>query len=125
MKPAIKITFFSNELLTKKHLQKQPLELFYRKGCSSIFTGKHLCQCHLNKVIGLEACDFIKKRLQHRCFPVNIAKFLRTAILKNINMLLYLPSRDLRPCQTSMMELAGGIHEFRGSFPVFKTKGCY
>ena len=23
--------------------------------------------------------DFIKKRLQHRCFPVNIAKFLRTA----------------------------------------------
>ena len=24
------------------------------------------------------------KRLQHRCFPVNIAKFLRTPILKNI-----------------------------------------
>ena len=30
------------------------------------------------------ACNFIKKRLQHRCFPVNIAKFLRTPILKNI-----------------------------------------
>ena len=28
--------------------------------------------------------DFIKKRLQHRCFPVNIAKFLRTPSLKNI-----------------------------------------
>ena len=27
---------------------------------------------------------FIKKRLQHRCFPVSIAKFLRTPILKNI-----------------------------------------
>ena len=26
---------------------------------------------------------FIKKRLQHRCFPVNIVKFLRTPILKN------------------------------------------
>ena len=25
-----------------------------------------------------------KKRLQHRCFPVNIAKFLRIPILKNI-----------------------------------------
>ena len=25
---------------------------------------------------------FIKKRLQHRCFPVNFAKFLRTHILK-------------------------------------------
>ena len=27
---------------------------------------------------------FIKKRLQNRCFPVSIAKFLRTPILKNI-----------------------------------------
>ena len=36
-----------------------------------------------NKVAGLlqafKACNFIKKRLQHSCFPVNIAKFLRTA----------------------------------------------
>ena len=28
-------------------------------------------------------CNFTKKRLQHRCFSVNIAKFLRTPILKN------------------------------------------
>ena len=27
---------------------------------------------------------FIKKRLQHTCFPVNIAEFLRTSILGNI-----------------------------------------
>ena len=32
-----------------------------------------------NKVSGLMACNFIKKRLQDRCFPVNIATFLRTA----------------------------------------------
>ena len=25
-----------------------------------------------------QACNFIKTRLQHRCFPVNVAKFLRT-----------------------------------------------
>ena len=25
-----------------------------------------------------QACNFIKKRLWHRCFPVNFAKFLRT-----------------------------------------------
>ena len=31
-----------------------------------------------NKVAGL------KKRLQHKCFPVNIVKFLKTPILKNI-----------------------------------------
>ena len=36
----------------------------------AIFTKKH------------HACNFIEKRLQHRCFPVNIAKFLRTPILK-------------------------------------------
>ena len=29
---------------------------------------------------GLKACNFIKKRLQHRCFPVKFAKFLRTLI---------------------------------------------
>ena len=34
-----------------------------------------------NKVAGLQACIFIKKKLQHRCFPVNIAKFLKTPIL--------------------------------------------
>ena len=36
-----------------------------------------------NKVAGLQDCKFIKKRYQHRCFPVNIAKFLRTAFLQN------------------------------------------
>ena len=34
-----------------------------------------------NKVAGLKAGNFNKKRLQHRCFPVKIAKFLRTAFL--------------------------------------------
>ena len=33
-----------------------------------------------NKVAGLEACKFIKERLQHRCFPVNIAEFLRRVL---------------------------------------------
>ena len=33
----------------------------------AIFTGK------------LQACNFIKNTLQHRCFPLNIAKFLRTS----------------------------------------------
>ena len=37
-----------------------------------------------NKIAGLQACNFIKKRLQQRCFLVNIAKFLRTPILRNI-----------------------------------------
>ena len=37
-----------------------------------------------NKVAGLKVCNFIKKRIQHKCFPLNIANFLRTPVLKNI-----------------------------------------
>ena len=31
-----------------------------------------------NKVAGPQACNFIKMRLEHRCFPVKFAKLLRT-----------------------------------------------
>ena len=47
-------------------LQKQPPEVFYKKRCSMP-----------------QACNFIKKRLWHRCFPVNFVKFLRTPFLRN------------------------------------------
>ena len=45
-----------------------------------------------SKVAGLKACNFITKKVQHRCFPVRFAKFLRIPILKNIceRLLLYL-----------------------------------
>ena len=39
-----------------------------------------------------KASSFILQRLQHRCFLVNIAKFLRTPILKNICKWLLLES---------------------------------
>ena len=43
------------------------------------FTGKHLCQSlFFNIVAGLRPVTLLKKRLWHRCFPVNFAKFLRT-----------------------------------------------
>ena len=35
-------------------------------------------------MINIQDCNFSKKRLQRCCFLVNIAKFLRTPILKNI-----------------------------------------
>ena len=47
------------------------------------FTGKHLCQSlFVNKVVGRPA-TLLKKRLWHRCFPMNFAKFLRTPFLQN------------------------------------------
>ena len=45
-----------------------------------------------NIVAGLKNCSFITKRFQHQYFIVNILKFLRTSILKNICewLLLYI-----------------------------------
>ena len=51
----------------------------------AIFIGKHLrWSDFFNENASLQSCNFIKKRLQHRRFPVNIANSLRTTVLKNI-----------------------------------------
>ena len=61
-------------------------ELFYKKGVLrnfARFTGKHLCwSLFFNKVAGLKPPTLLKKRLWHRCFPVNFAKFLRTPLYR-------------------------------------------
>ena len=44
-----------------------------------------------NRLVGFNTCNFLKKRLRHRCFPVNIAKFLRALILMKICEQLLLP----------------------------------
>ena len=78
------------------YIWKQLPEVFYKKALLKnfpIFTGKTpALESLFNKVAGVQACNFIKKRLQHRCFPVAIAKFLRTSTLKNIceQLLLYI-----------------------------------
>ena len=36
-----------------------------------------------NKIAGLRAATLLKKKLWHRCFPMNSAKFLRTFFLQN------------------------------------------
>ena len=37
-----------------------------------------------DKVAVLQLSNVVKERFQHKCFPVNIAKFLKTPFLKNI-----------------------------------------
>ena len=68
--------------------QKQPPEVFRKKGVLknfATFKGKHLCWSpFFYKVAGLQACNFITKRLLHSCFPVKFEKFLRAPILNNI-----------------------------------------
>ena len=60
-------------------------EVFCKKGVLRNFvkfTGKHLCQSFFfNKVAGLRPATLLKKRLWHRCFPVNFARFLRAPFL--------------------------------------------
>ena len=47
---------------------------------------KHLCWSLFSKKLQVlfQICNFMKKRPQHRCFPVYIANFLILPILKNI-----------------------------------------
>ena len=63
-------------------------QVFYKKALHKnfeIFTEKRLCWClFLNKNAGFQSWNSIKKRLQHRCSPVNVAKVLRTPVLNNI-----------------------------------------
>ena len=75
-------------MVVKEHHQKQLPEVFCKKIYSSKFIKFHrktlASECLFNKVACLNACNFIKKRLWHRCFPVKFVKFSRTPILKNI-----------------------------------------
>ena len=51
-----------------------------------------MLQSFFNKVAGLRAFSFIKKKFQRSCFPVKFAKFVRTSTFKNIceRLVLYL-----------------------------------
>ena len=48
------------------------------------FTRKHLCKSLFLIQLQSQACNFIKKRLQHRCFQ-ETQMFLRTPFLQNIS----------------------------------------
>ena len=45
---------------------------------SQILQEKLVLEPNFTKVAGLLCCNVVKNRLQHRCFPVKFAKFLRT-----------------------------------------------
>ena len=66
---------------------KQPFADAFQNMCSEKFRNIHgkvsLLESLFNKVAELRACNFIKIWLQHRCFSVIIAKFLRTVFLQN------------------------------------------
>ena len=60
------------------YLQKQSPVFVLSKRCSYKFRKIHLCQSlFFNKVAGLRPRTLFKNGLQHKCFPVNFANFLR------------------------------------------------
>ena len=68
------------KMMNLSKLRSSRPEVFCKKGALRNFaklTGKHLCQSlFFNKVAGLRPATLLKKRLWHRWFPVNFAKFL-------------------------------------------------
>ena len=69
-------------------------QMFYKIGVLKIlqiFTEKHLCRNIIfDKVAVFHAGNLLKKSL-YRCFSVNFAKMLRTFILQNTAVWLFLP----------------------------------
>ena len=63
-------------------MQKQPLEVSNKKAVLKTSQNSQENSCvgvsFFNKVADLRPATLFKKTLQHRCFPVNFLKFLRT-----------------------------------------------
>ena len=81
-------TIFNNICLVRSSHQRCSMKKGILKNFSK-FTGKHLCHSLIfNKVAGLMSANLLKirpatllnKRLQHRCFPVNFVKFLKSTL---------------------------------------------
>ena len=64
-------------------MRSSSAEVFCKERCSKKFHKTHRKTPVPESLflIKLQACNFIKKRLRHRCFPVNAPKFLRTSFL--------------------------------------------
>ena len=73
----------TNKLLRTKRIIRSSRSLMFFKTdvVKNFLTCKWKHQCWSLFSINLQACNFIKNRLQHKYFPVNITKFLRTSPL--------------------------------------------
>ena len=73
--------------------------------CANIHRKTPVLDSLFNKVAGLQTCNSIKNGLQHRCFPVNVANFLRIAF--SIEHLRWLLSLLLEREEEKSMEKGG------------------
>ena len=74
-------------------VQKKPPDVFFRKRCflklRNIYRKMSVLESLFDKFVDLHACNYMKKRLQQRCFLWDLRKFWRTPFLKNIYQLLF------------------------------------
>ena len=61
--------------------RQMPAVVYYQKICT-IHKKTHVLKSFLNKTADHKAWNFIKKRLQHRCFPANTRKFLNNLFIR-------------------------------------------
>ena len=72
----------------------------------AIFRGKDLCRSPFSRKLQVLNPASLKRRLQHRCFPVNIAKFLRTAFfIEQLWWLLLEFRHDFKIYENSMTQI--------------------
>ena len=65
-----------------------------------------MCQSlFFNRVVGLRSATLLKKKLWHRCFPVNFAKFLRTPFVHKTSGQLLIWTTASETSNTKYLEL--------------------
>ena len=79
-----------------------------------------MLEFYLIKII--QTCNFLKKRLQHRCFPAKFAKFWRTSILKNICEWLLLKIGKIVVLENVLYPKS--LIHFRPMFPFYTPWKC-
>ena len=80
----VNIAKFLRTAFLKGTSRSSRLQIFFKivvLKSSTNFSGKHLCWSLFLKNLQAESLHLHRKRLQHRCFPVKFAKFLRTSFL--------------------------------------------
>ena len=79
-----------------------------------------MLEFYLIKII--QTCNFLKKRLQDRCFPAKFAKFWRTSILKNIYEWLLLKIGKIVVLENVLYPKS--LIHFRPMFPFYTPWKC-
>ena len=100
-----KIPLLSPGLFRSSHWKCSVKQRVLKK--CAYFTRKHVSESFFRKFAGLQPCSYIKKRLQHWCFPVKFAKSLRTSTVKNIfeRLLLFVSPQNTTAKSSGEFEL--------------------